>query len=141
MDDEQAPVCRPGRPRRRTVVIGVAVSVVLGGVGIWWYADAPGPAAYNGGSLLVLPLVVIALIALHKILPTWLEWTGAVAIALVGPVGYLIFGGSQWWNWGQYTPFPLILLIASRTGMVDPDRADRSEPWYGGPIDGPWGPP
>jgi hypothetical protein len=49
------------------------------------------------------------------------------------PIGYLVFGGSQWWDWGQLTPLPLILLAVARapddevSGIVFPDT--------------PWGPP
>ncbi len=78
------------------------------------------------------------LVWLHRRLPLRVQWVLALSIALVGPVGYLLWGGSQWWNWGQLTPLPLLLLVM-RDSFKDED--DDPRPYYGGMADGPWGPP
>jgi hypothetical protein len=110
-----------------------AVSLLLAGAGVLWYALTPNVASYQVSSLLVLPAFVMVLVWLHHRLPMRVQWVAASALALVGPVGYLIFGGSQWWNWGQLTPLPLILLAIAR----DPDTEGD---FAAGPV-GPFGPP
>jgi hypothetical protein len=54
-------------------------------------------------------------------------------------LGYVIWGGDQWWNWGALTPLPLFLLAIAP--QFSEDDASQSEPWAGGFADGPWGPP
>jgi hypothetical protein len=122
---------------RRFCWIVFAISLVLAALGVYWYVTAPGVASYQASSLLTLPLFVIALVWLHKRLPIRVQWIVAWPLALVGPIGYAVFGGDQWWNWGQLTPLPLLLLIVTRPGAIDSDGAAT-----GGVVgDGPWGPP
>jgi hypothetical protein len=68
-----------------------------------------------------------------------------VSLAPIGPVAYLVWGGDQWWNWGQLTPLPLLLLLFGdeiRAAFSDEDDDERaSHSPYGGFADGPWGPP
>jgi hypothetical protein len=71
----------------------------------------------NWAQLLVLPLLLLVLGVLHMWLPSW----------------------EQWWNWGQFMPMPLAFLIVSRWPEPDPDGRDGT--WYGGHMEGPWGPP
>ncbi len=54
-------------------------------------------------------------------------------VAPIGPAGYLLGGGSQWWNWGQATILPLFMLALRH---IDWRRLQD-----GGLLDGPWGPP
>jgi hypothetical protein len=51
-----------------------------------------------------------------------------------------VFGGSQWWAWGQIAVVPLFALIVARGARSGPSFDPRRQ-WYGGPMDGPWGPP
>ncbi len=82
---------------------------------------------------------------LHRRLPLWLEWAVVVPLAPVGPFAYLVWGGDQWWNWGQLSPIPLLLLAMRdelRGAFRDDDEHDApGQPVYGGFADGPWGPP
>jgi hypothetical protein len=116
------------------IVFGI--SVVLATVGVVWYVATPGVASYQASSLLTLPALVIVCVWLHQRLPLRLQWIGASAVALVGPIGYVVIGGAQWWNWGQMTPIPLLLLMFAQTAGSDGDGS-----WAGGVGDGPWGPP
>ena len=121
---------------RRFCCIVIGVSAVLAALGVYWYMKAPGVASYQASSLLTLPAFLIVMYWLHGRLPIRIQWIGASAFALVGPVGYAIVGGDQWWNWGQLTPMPLILLMIATSAGKESD-----EPWTGGIGDGPWGPP
>jgi hypothetical protein len=112
-----------------------ALSLLLAGAGVFWYASSPGVASYQASSLLVLPAFLIVLAWLHGRLPIRLQWIAAWTLAAVGPGGYLVFGGSQWWNWGQFTPFPLIMLMIARS-----PNSDESAGWFSGGA-GPFGPP
>jgi hypothetical protein len=123
---------------RRFCWIVFGVSLVLAAVGVIWYALSPGVGSYQASTLLTLPAVLFVLVWLHGRLPMWLQWTVAWPLALVGPIGYLVFSGSQWWNWGQLTPLPLVLLAISRTSDRDDD--DDCPPLMAG-VEGPWGPP
>jgi hypothetical protein len=116
------------------IVFGI--SVVLAALGVYWYATAPGVASYQASSLLTVPALLFVLVWLHRHLPMRVQWVGASALALVGPVGYAVIGGDQWWNWGQMTPLPLLLLLITRAADRDSDGS-----WAGGVGDGPWGPP
>ena len=117
----------------------VAVPIVAAVAGVIWYALSPNVGSYQVSTLLTIPLVLIVLGWLHRRLPMWLQWSVALLMVPIGPVGYLVGGGSQWWNWGQATAMPLFMLVMSRT---IPNRDDApQEPWFGGVADGPWGPP
>jgi hypothetical protein len=118
--------------RRALRWLGIGASVALAAIGIWWYATTPGIGSYQASVWLTLPVAVIVLFWLHRRLPMWLQWTASVALVFVGPIGYLVFGGAQWWNWGQLTPVPLLLLLASRTD------SPGGGTWG---ADGAWGPP
>ena len=118
--------------------LAVTAAFVVAAAGVVAYALAPGVGTFQLSFLLVLPAMLIAFLWLHRRLPMWLQWSAAIAIAPVGPIAYLIWGGDQWWNWGQATPTPLILLLLRTFAHHDdPSR----EPWYGGYADGPFGPP
>jgi hypothetical protein len=123
----------PARRRRRQLRLAIVTG--LAAVGIVWYVLAPGVAAYQLGSLLILPGLITILWFLRR-LPRWLKWTGALASATAGIVGYALIGGDQWWFWGQIAVWPLILLLF---GRVRPSAQPAQ--WYGGPLEGPWGPP
>jgi hypothetical protein len=119
-----------------------ALVVVIGGplavLGVLLYATSPGVASYNASWLLVAPLLFAVLWWMYERVPVWFAWSAAAALALIGPVGYLIVGGAQWWNWGQLAPVPLAVLIAARG--IKQDQGEGGTP-YGGYVDGPWGPP
>ncbi len=85
--------------------------------------------------------LIMSLVWLHRRLPLRLQWVLALGIALVGPAGYLVWGGSQWWNWGQLTPVPLVMLVMRDAFKDDDDDDEEAPPRYGGLMDGPWGPP
>jgi hypothetical protein len=110
-----------------------AVSLLLAGTGVLWYALTPNVASYQVSSLLTLPAFIMVSVWLHHRIPLRLQWAIAWPLALVGPIGYLVLGGSQWWNWGQLTPLPLILLAIAR----DPDDGGSGIVF----PDAPWGPP
>jgi hypothetical protein len=117
-------------------------ALLLAGVGIAWYAATPDVASYQASSLLSLPLVVLALVQAHRRIPVKAQWVLAVAIAPVGPIGYVIAQNDQWWNWGQYSPLPLIVLVVGRSITSRGDRATGAYDNAGfGVRDGPWGPP
>jgi hypothetical protein len=120
---------------RRFWWIAFAVSVALAAVGVTWYAASPGVASYQASTLLTLPALLFVLVWLHHGLPMRVQWIAAGLLVLVGPVGYLLIGGDQWWNWGQLTPVPLLMLLVTRSGS-----SDSSGAWSAG-TDGPWGPP
>jgi hypothetical protein len=113
-----------------------AISVILAAAGVVWYVATPGVASYQASSLLTLPALVIVCVWLHQRLGLRLQWISAIALALVGPIGYAVIGGAQWWNWGQMTPLPLLLLMLSQAANSESDRS-----WAGGVGDGTWGPP
>ncbi len=89
-------------------------------IGAVWYARAPGVASYQLGVALLLPSLLIVQVWLHHRLPARVAWTLALVIAPVGPVGYLVFGGSAWWGGGGLTAIPLATLVASRVTRGDP---------------------
>jgi hypothetical protein len=118
--------------------VGLGAAVLAAVAGVVWYAVAPGVGTFQASGWLTAPALIIVLVWLHRRLPLRVQWALALAIALVGPVGYLLWGGSQWWNWGQLTPLPVVLL-AMRKSFEDDD--DELQPHYGGMAGGPWGPP
>ena len=119
---------------KRVAIAGAAG--LLAGLGVYWYVRAPGPGSYQASSLLTAPALLVTCVWLHRRTPLGLQWAAAWMLAVAGPVGYLVWGGAQWWNWGQLMPVPLILLAVRSA-----DDDDEHEPWYGGVADGPWGPP
>jgi hypothetical protein len=124
-------------PRNRARFAAVLLAVALGAAGATWYALSPGVGSYQLSVLLMLPALVAALIWLHHRVPRRVEWGTALVLAPVGPIGYLILGGAQWWNWGQLTVLPLILLVLATARPADPGQ-DRPYRVF---RDGPWGPP
>jgi hypothetical protein len=108
--------------------------------GVTYYALAPGVASYQAAYVLVFPILVTFLVWLHRRLPTTVQWTISIALAVTGPLAYLVFGGSQWWYWGQMAVLPLILLAVGRSASRS-SRVGPPKPWYGGHMEGPWGPP
>jgi hypothetical protein len=123
------------KPLRRRLV-AYCVVLVLTAAGIVWYAVAPGIAAYQFGSVLMLPGLAWLLIVLGLKLPVTARWVAAAAAAAIGLVGYLSVGGAQWWYWGKLAVWPLVIMVYAQFG---PGTSD--EPWYGGRRDGAWGPP
>jgi hypothetical protein len=124
-------------PRARALWLAAALACAIGGV--WWYASSAGVGSYQASLLLALPLILTVAGWLHRRLPTALQWALALSLAVVGPVGYLVWGGVQWWNWGQDSVLPLGMLLVDKA-RLKPDR-DPDAQWYGGAADGPWGPP
>lgn len=117
--------------------LAFAGAVIVASIGVVWYARSPGVASYQASTLLTIPAALMVLGWLHQRLPMWFQWTAASAICLVGPAGYLIVGGDQWWNWGQLTPMPLLLLALFRDN--DDEDADGANPVVGDSAG--WGPP
>jgi hypothetical protein len=122
--------------RARILLVGGAVLLAVPGVVL--YAAHPGVGTYQLNGWLILPLVVLIAYGLHKWLPIRLQWILAIVVAPLGSVAYVLVPNAQWWNYGPLTAVPLGMLGAwgYATGETSPP-----EPWYGGPTDGPWGPP
>jgi hypothetical protein len=125
---------------RRARRIALGLMLVAGVGGATFYALAPGVASYQASYFLVLPILVAALVWVHRRLPIRSQWAVAITLSAAGPVGYLVYGGSEWWYWGQTAVLPLILLLVRRSASRTRRDGPR-EPWYGGPLEGPWGPP
>jgi peptidoglycan/LPS O-acetylase OafA/YrhL len=120
----------------------LAISVGAG-VGIAWYALAPGDISYQVGYSLALPGpgIITLIVWVGKRLPRWLDWVIAVALGVGGSLGYIVFDGSQWWLLAQVALLPFVLLVLI-SGAKPPKAGQRApEQWYGGMQDGPWGPP
>jgi hypothetical protein len=125
-------------PRRVALRIGLGICVLSAAAGVAWYAVSPGVASYQLVVVLVLPLAIIAWLRLRRKLSVRWQWSLAVTVALAGPAGYLVFGGSYWWGACTLTALPLILLIITRVPLEQWANRPR---WYGGGLEGPWGPP
>jgi hypothetical protein len=123
--------------RNRARLVAVALALILGAAGATWYALSPGIGSYQLSVLMMLPTVAIALICLHHRMSRRVQWALGLALAPIGPIGYVFVGGTQWWNWGQLTVLPLVLLV---TGAARSTNSDQPAA-YGGFRDGPWGPP
>jgi hypothetical protein len=123
--------------RRRARAVLFVVALLAAVAGATWYAISPGVASYQVSVPLTLPMLAVVLIWVHRRLPPRLHWPLAVALAPIGPLGYLLIGGTQWWSWGQMTVLPLILLAGR--GAVSSESADHAR--YRPFGDGPWGPP
>ena len=123
----------------------VASAFLLAAAGVVWYAVAPGVGTFQASGWLTAPALVMVLVWLHRRLPLWLQWTLAVPLAALGSIGYLVWGGDQWWNWGQLTPLPLIALVMRDSFRDEEDEEEDGSRTatanYGGIVDGPWGPP
>ncbi len=126
------------RELKRAARVALALAFVCAAGGITWYALAPDVGSYQATFVLVLPALIVLLVWLYRRLPRRLSWTLAIALAVGGPTAYVVEGGSQWWYWGKMAVMPLMLLLLTR---VKPGSVTRSERWYGGLSDGPWGPP
>ncbi|MFL5830778.1 MAG: hypothetical protein ACJ76X_12750 [Solirubrobacteraceae bacterium] len=119
--------------------LGLAAAALLAAAGITFYATNPYTfGAFQASTFAIMPLLVIVLIWLHRRLPGWVEWTGAVVLFPVGLVGYLVFGGAQWWNFGQLTAVPFLLLVFAR---APEQEAPMWDPGVLEPPAGPFGPP
>lgn len=125
--------------RHRPRLSWSAFILVAAAAGGTLYGLSPGVGSYQVGFVLMLPLLIVVLLWLHRRLPQRLQWAIAIVLAVTGPAGYLVVGGSQWWAWGQAAVVPVLLLVYARSL---PGASDGfPEPWYGGPMEGPWGPP
>jgi hypothetical protein len=137
-DKRRAETDRPDPRRRRARFALVGLALVSGAGGAVWYAWAPGVGSYQVSVLFMLPTLAVALIWIHRRIAVTVQWVLAFGLAPVGPIGYLVVGGAEWWNWGQLTALPLVILVGARgAGSTEAGRS----PWYGGFRDGPWGPP
>jgi hypothetical protein len=142
-DDREARMGRHGLDDSQITfsarTLGLAAAVPLAAAGITFYAITPYTfGAFQASTFGIMPLLVIVLIWLHRRLPAWAEWTGAVILFPVGLVGYLVFGGAQWWNFGQLTAVPLLLLVFGRPSEQEGPNWD---PRVFEPPAGPFGPP
>jgi len=124
------------RAKRRWLIASVLAALA----GATLYAVAPGVASTQVGLPLTLPLLFIALVWLHRRLPLAVQWALAIPLALAGPASYLIFSGAQFWAWGQLAVLPLFGLMYDRA-FIKRGTTPQSEPWYGGSMQGPYGPP
>ena len=122
---------------RRVVIwtVGIATAIAVAAVGVVLYARRPDVDTLWLNFLLVTPLLLIGLRALHRVLPQRVQWIAAIVLAPLGGIAYLVWPGDQWWNYGALTAQPLILLAATRARDQPPD------PSAVGMADGPWGPP
>lgn len=118
--------------------VGIAAAALAALLGTGLYAAAPGVGSYQASGLLVMPACVLGAIWAYRRIPRGILWASAVVIAPIGPVAYLVWGGDQWWNWGQLTPLPLVALVLGPQFWSDPGD-DEPEPFAF--VDGPWGPP
>ena len=121
-------------------ILWITFALCAAVAGIAWYAVAPGVGSFQASGWLVAPALITSLVWLHRRLPMRLQWVLAVGVAIVGPVGYVVWGGSQWWNWGQLTPVPLVMLVFRDSFKDDDDETEPSR-GHGAIMDGPWGPP
>ena len=125
-------------PRRLAQRICLALAGVLAAIAIGWYGLAPGVASYQIGTALILPALGVVMWWLHRHTPRRAQWALAVVVAPVGPIGYLIFGGSDWWAAYGLTVLPLAVLVLARVPRSPTPPTRSSVPGW---IDGPWGPP
>ena len=130
----------PARPIPRHIAVRILIStiVTLAAAAVLWYAIAPGVASYQIGTLLIVPMLGLVLVWLHRHLPKWCQWGLALAIAPVGPAGYFIFGGSEWWAAYTLTLLPLLSHIVTHTTSPTSIADQTGIPGW---LDGPWGPP
>jgi hypothetical protein len=112
----------------------IALTVIPASIGIIWYSLSPGVGSYQLGSLLEFPLLLWLLLRMRRALSAAMQWAAAGVLALGGCLGYVIFGGPQWWYWGQYAIWPLALLILTRAKASFRDHGAAG-------LDGAWGPP
>jgi hypothetical protein len=127
------------RAAQRVLLAGRTVSLIAAAGGVLLYVVTPGDGSYQLSSLLVWPLFTILLRRVDRRIQTPPKWAAAIVLAGAGCAGYVVFGGPQWWNWGQFAVYPLAMLLIARSvrsGSIAP--RDR---WLGGYRDGPWGPP
>jgi hypothetical protein len=73
------------------------------------------------------------MIRLHRRLPMALQWAVALALAIAGPVAYLIWPSAVLWNYGAVAVMPLFALASARLAPGQSEPVTRA--------DGPRGPP
>ena len=123
------------RPVAHAICLGLALVAATAGVA--WYVVSPGVASYQLGIALGFPATVVAFLWLHQHLPTGAQWIAGGLLAVVGLVGYVVFGGAYWWGGrdrdGAPGRVPAPLARAPRT--THRIRRIRRSPR------GTWGPP
>jgi hypothetical protein len=109
-------------------------AVLAAALGVWLYARDPRGLTYFAHTLLVFPLYLAVLDELSRRLPYRLQWGLAIALAVLGPLAYLVWMNDQWWLYGALAALPFVLLAEQRAER-------RGEP--GGAAAGadPWSPP
>jgi hypothetical protein len=132
--DESPYAVLAGHPEEPHWWRGPTISFVIASCAVIGAAVVGGAA---GTVLLVLPFFIVVVRFVHHRTPASVEWTLAIVLAFIGCGGYVVSGGAQWWNWGQFAVYPLVLLIVSRRS--DPADPSPRRTWYGGSMDGPWG--
>lgn len=125
---------------RRPLQIAAGIALVLAPLGAIWYAASPGAITYQAFTVLTLPAVLISVFWIGRRLPRRWRWVLALLLAPIGPVGYVVLGGSQWWAWGQLSVVPLVILVISESVRSGTGRP-IAQRWPIEPGAGPYGPP
>src|SRR4051812_33721684 len=116
---------------KRVLLWVAAVAVAIPGVIV--YARDPRGLTYFLNILALFPLACLVLKAAARVLPYRLQWAIATALAVIGPLAYVIWRDDQSWNYGAVLAMPFALLAWQRAGRLEED------PPFG--FEGPWGPP
>jgi hypothetical protein len=107
---------------RRNRVAGLMAAIALAAGGVLLYVSTPDRVGtYQASNLGILPLLACVLIWVHRRVPTWLQWAVAIVLLVIGPAGYLIDGGAQWWNWAS-SPSCLLYCSSSAACLIETHR-------------------
>src|SRR4051812_14219875 len=112
-----------------------AAAIALASLGVVLYARDPRDLTAALNFLLLVPLMWLTMRAAAHELPYRVQWALAIALAVAGPIAYLIWPTDLWWFYGALLITPFSALASQREGRLGGDGAGAD--YFPGPLGGP----
>src|SRR4051794_12958493 len=117
---------------RRALIWAAAIALAVPGVVL--YARDPRDLTAALNFFLLVPLLWLTMRAAARTVPYRVQWALAIALAVAGPIIYLIWPTDLWWFYGALLITPFSALASERGGRLG---GDGGADYFPGPLGGP----